>query len=262
MPIPSLSNSPTKENIIELLSREWPLTAKKIYRRVVKNYKTSITYQGVHKALRELIGNNILQKSKSGYFINKEWVAKMGEFSHALKDKLEHKGYNSESRTFRKITFNSHREFIKFHIDFIEDLIRKDGKLKMLFYYRHIPYPHVLSNEEIKRMKNLMPKMKWTIISKSTTPMDKWNAKQWKKMGVKIKLGLEIPADRLMILNDYILNIYVPEESIFAWDKSYSVKNIGDFNVDFTNEAILDQKLKTTAIIFKDREIARLLSQK
>jgi len=262
MPIPSLSNSPTKENIIELLSHEWPLTAKKIYRRVIKNYKTSITYQGVHKSLRELIDNSILQKNKEGYFINKEWVVKMGEFSHALKDKLEHKAYNSQSKTFRKITFNSHREFIKFHIELVEELIRKEGKVKMIFYYRHVPYPHVLSNEEIKIMKNLMPKIKWTIISKKATPMDKWNAKQWKKMGVKIRLGSEIPTDRLIILNDYILNVYVPKESISTWDKSYSVKNISDFDVHFTNEAILNQKFKTTAFLFKDKEIARLLSPK
>ena len=58
----SFGGNPTKETVIELLSREWPLTAKKIYRRLVKGYNISITYQAVHKSLTELTEKKILEK--------------------------------------------------------------------------------------------------------------------------------------------------------------------------------------------------------
>jgi len=87
-PIPGSSS--TKEKIIELLSEKWPLTAKKIYRNLLRNYRLSITYQATHKALKELAENGILEKRKEGYLLNKEWVTKLGDFSEKIKDELAH----------------------------------------------------------------------------------------------------------------------------------------------------------------------------
>ena len=44
----------TKSNILEILSQEWPLTAKKIFFNTKKSAK-SVSYQAVFKALQELV---------------------------------------------------------------------------------------------------------------------------------------------------------------------------------------------------------------
>ncbi len=254
-----LGSNSTKGNIIELLSNKWPLTARKIYKKLARDYALSITYQAVHKALKELTENKVLDKRKQGYLLNKEWIKQLGNFSEKMKDELENLGQKREVKTIHKLIFNEHREFIKFHLDFVEATIEKEKELEMIFHFRHVPYPHVLSNEELKRMKQLMPKMKWSILSKKSTPMGKWCAKQWRKMGVRVKLGADISADRMMILNDYIINLYTTREAISKWDKAYSVKSINDFNINLIAESISNPKYKTIITIIKDKEIASLL---
>ena len=129
----------------------------------------------------------------------------------------------------------------------------------MVFHYRQVPYPHVLSHEQIRRMKKLMPKVKWTILVKKDNPMGKWCAKQWRKMHVKVKVGVDISEDRMMFLNDYIFNVYTSKESIKMWDKAYSIKDIKNFNINSTIENISNPKHKTIVTIMKDKELASLL---
>ncbi|MFH1257810.1 MAG: hypothetical protein V1658_02640, partial [Candidatus Micrarchaeota archaeon] len=40
-----------KSQILSVLGREWPLSAKEIYNRIHAQAGESITYQGVHKAI-------------------------------------------------------------------------------------------------------------------------------------------------------------------------------------------------------------------
>src|SRR3989344_5663546 len=200
MTLPSLSNSPTKEKIIELLSNRWPLTAKKIYRSLLKEYNLSITYQAIHKSLQELIQNSILEKTKEGYQISKEWIKNLGNFSHKIEEELENTNEKKEIKTMQKLTFENHSKFIKFTIDFMEQIIKKENKLNIIFHYRHVPYPNVLSKEDILKLKPIMPKIKWTILSKNSTPSDLWHAKLWKKLGVQVKTGANISEDRMIII--------------------------------------------------------------
>ncbi len=258
-PASFLGASSTKSSIIEILSKKWPLNAKKIYRELTKNYHLSITYQAIHKALKELTGNKILEKEKEGYLINKEWVAKLGDFSEKLTAELENFKQKREIKMIQKINFNNHRGFIKFHRELMEEIVRKEKKLNMVFLYRHVPSPNVMSNEELERMRKIMPKINWTILSKNDTPVGRWLAKQWKRMGVKVKLGADISADRMMILNDYIMNVYTSKKAIKLWDKNYSVKNIKDFDTTIVSKAILDPDYKTVMTILKDKEISSLL---
>jgi len=129
----------------------------------------------------------------------------------------------------------------------------------MIFHYRQAPYPHVLSNEQIGRMKKIMPKVKWTIIVKKDNPMGRWCAKQWRQMGVNVIFDSNISEDRMMFLNDYILNVYTSKTSLKAWDDSYDIKDVNDFNVNSTIEDISDPKFKTIVTIMKDKELADML---
>ena len=251
--------SSTKEKIIEILSKEWPLSAKKIYNQLLKDHKLSITYQATHKALKELLESKVLEKRKEGYLLNKEWADKLENFSEKIKDELEQRNENKEIKTIQKLTFNNHLEFLKFHLDFMEEVVKKDKKLEMVFHYRQAPYPHVLSNEQITKMKRIMPKINWTIIVKKDNPMGKWGAKQWKQMGVNVIFDPNISDDRMMLLNDYILNVHTSKASLKAWDDSYDVKDVNDFNVNSTIEDISDSKYKTIVTIMKDKELANML---
>lgn len=258
--LPILGGSSTKGCIIEILSAKWPLTAKKIYNQLVKGHHLPITYQAAHKALQELVKDKVLEKRKEGYLVSREWVKRLGDFTERIREDLDSLGKKQEVKTIHKLVFSTHREFIKFHMDFIQEVFKKDGMVDMLFFYRHVPYPHVLSNEEIQAVKQLGKKLRWTMIAKMDTPVGRWCAKQWRKFGVKVKLGADASADRLIIVNDYILNVYMSKEAITKWDKAYAVKSIDEYDANFMAEqGILNPKYKTFVTIMRDKEIASLL---
>lgn len=76
LPISSKQN--LKESVIEILSNEWPLSAKKIHSKIKSN-GSQFTYQGVHKAVNELHSEGILSKGEQGYSLNRAWLSRAFE---------------------------------------------------------------------------------------------------------------------------------------------------------------------------------------
>ena len=60
--------------IVEVLSETWPLTAKQIYHRLQRNYGASISYQAVHKHIKQMISENILTKKERELSLNSAWI--------------------------------------------------------------------------------------------------------------------------------------------------------------------------------------------
>ena len=83
--LPKLSAAKsTKDQIISLLSENWPLSAKEIYNRLQREQASEITYQAVHKTLGEMSEEGILTKEEKGYRISDSWIKNLKEFSNCL----------------------------------------------------------------------------------------------------------------------------------------------------------------------------------
>ncbi len=255
----SVQGNSTKEKIIEILAERWPLTAKKIYKGLSKRYHLSLTYQAAYKALQELTENKILEKKKKGYLINKEWIERLNEFSEKIKMDLENAHKKRINKITEKITFEKHADFVKFHMRFLEKVVKNEGRANMIFYFRHVPYPHVITQEDLEKMKPLMPKIKWTIITKYATPLDKWCARHWKKMGVKVHTGKDIPTSTIMIIiNHHVMDVSIPKKAIKEWDKIFSIRDIRYMDMHKMTQTLLDQKFKTVLTITEDEDLATM----
>ena len=86
-----------RESIISILSRDYPLSIRKIYNSVKKEYKLDVTYQAVFKLVKEMLGDNILQKADSEmeYQLNIEWIKQLEDELRIIKEK-----YYRESRIY------------------------------------------------------------------------------------------------------------------------------------------------------------------
>lgn len=63
-----------RETIISILSKEFPLSIKKIYNKVKKEHNLDVTYQAVFKIIKEMIEDNILEKLDKEYKLNINWI--------------------------------------------------------------------------------------------------------------------------------------------------------------------------------------------
>ena len=79
----------TQELIIEILSNEWPLTTKQIFNKLKRNYGLNISYQAVHKKLKEMIEEKTLSKNKAELTINYSWIKNLSNYAKKLESSLE-----------------------------------------------------------------------------------------------------------------------------------------------------------------------------
>jgi len=88
-----------KDAIVNVLASEWPLTLKEIYFAVVKQYSLRVSYQAVHKALKQLVEFKVLVKQERRYRLNIEWIRNLKmlgaslekEYSQSKKEELPSK---------------------------------------------------------------------------------------------------------------------------------------------------------------------------
>ncbi|MDD4081939.1 MAG: hypothetical protein PHD05_00995 [Sphaerochaetaceae bacterium] len=77
--------SSTRDLIIEVLSKEWPLTTKEIYFRVKNIGKTQLSYQAIHKTLTQMIKNGLVAKNHKKFQLSMDWITKVEKFSSLLR---------------------------------------------------------------------------------------------------------------------------------------------------------------------------------
>ncbi|MCD6247822.1 MAG: hypothetical protein J7J87_05340 [Candidatus Diapherotrites archaeon] len=73
-------NKSLRNTIILILCAEWPLTVSQIYKRLLRSYGVSCTYQAVFKQVKELASDGLLIMDENGYRINERWLLTLNKF--------------------------------------------------------------------------------------------------------------------------------------------------------------------------------------
>lgn len=63
---PRIGKSTLRDDVLLILGEEFPLNAKDIFLRVKRRSGREVTYQAVHKTLKQLLVQKILVKEKMG----------------------------------------------------------------------------------------------------------------------------------------------------------------------------------------------------
>ncbi len=72
-------SSKGKDLILEVLSSRFPLSAKLIYYTIKKQFGSCLTYQAIHKFLKELTKQKILLENNKEYMINLQWLINLNQ---------------------------------------------------------------------------------------------------------------------------------------------------------------------------------------
>jgi hypothetical protein len=128
----STNSKSTKSLIINVLTKEFPLSAKQIHNKI-KKAGISISYHGVYDSLKEMVTHKILKKVEMNYSIEPKWIDSIGnvytnlKISYARKSKLL--AYNTlPTRTFACNSMIEVKEILKrVRNDFIDATDPKKG---------------------------------------------------------------------------------------------------------------------------------------
>jgi phosphopantothenoylcysteine synthetase/decarboxylase len=98
-------NKSIKDLAVSILIYKHPLTLKELYQEIKKQYRHEGSYQAVHKAVKELVRDNVLTKSRNNIEINGQWISLLAKFHEILRENYPHDALESGAiLTKEKIT--------------------------------------------------------------------------------------------------------------------------------------------------------------
>ncbi len=256
----------TKDLIIEILSEEWPLSARVIWNKVKKNYSKSITYQAVYKLIQKMLSDRIIIKKENKYNLNKSWIKESKDFFNIL-DK------NYDDKKVEKVPYS--KSHLKKSVRYSFKTLSAMGNY-VANYFTDFPNPEkkplasrcfemysVLSlpREHLLKAKKIIEKYGAYSLCNSNTLYDKLIAKSYlayvKNLKIKLRSKDSDECDYI-VLGDYVMRVYFSPEV----KKITSVFKKGlrsFFEVDFkTLFEVINREFDTPnyVIIEKNEEIA------
>ena len=213
----------TREILIDILSKEWPLSAKKIHSILKKNYRKSITYHTMYEILQDLVKKQIVLKSKTTYLLSERWIKiQLQRFQKINKSYEEIKPMKIIDKKTTQVEVHSIQELHKFILKNIEgQFFAKDPKT-FFMKCQHL-WGGFYTEEEKGVLKKTFRNGAW-IIAKSKTLLDQKIAKFYKLLGANVKLNVMVGELDTIIIGDCIIQIYFPEELLERMNKIYSGK--------------------------------------
>jgi len=279
----------SKDLIISILSKTFPLSSKKMFNLVRKQYNYAGTYQSIYKSIQQLCEECVLVRKKKEYMINQEWVAKTKKFLEEIEQNYAntteikeadaqglHKTLNPEAQT---LVFEKLRDLDKFYWNLVEDMKKRSAVLPekeriFCIHAKHIygalidPEVHYGFIEGMKKAK-----IQVYVLCAGKTPLDKWVRDFYcKSRGSTFHIVLGMPwafTTELWLFPYQAVEVYYSFDFQKIFDTIYTqTKNVGDVNfhqlfdslyknkdpvhvVTNRNKTIIDSLLKDTLANFK-----------
>jgi len=266
--IPTLGKPKTvKDAVIFVLSTEWPLTARKIYNKVRKSYGMSVTYQAVHKVLKQMAEEGIVTKSGKEYTISIDWL----KLNRKFFEKVEQKklGVAPEDIAEREIT---HIEFDTL-FDFYSYLLRSSNFiadfLEISPFVAEVEHMYWLlfgSKEDQELLKNVIRRSPGScILCRGDTFIDNMIAKYFEYCGVKVKTGVITAAEKhdTLVGGIFIFQISFGDDLKKECDKIYKNVNEDDLgNIGASYEKLLNKKSKIKLTIIRNEYLSKQMTMK
>ena len=268
--IPTLGKPKSvKDAVISVLSKEWPLTAKKIYNIIRKTHGLSVSYQAVHKVLAEMVRDGTLAKDGKEYSISPEWIDRNKEFYLKLEAKRKGIGSHCHEELFdRKLTelhFDSLYEYYVKMLDFfthIAGVPTGSGSIEgpvaaQLYHMYWILAATKKQDEQMRFVFEHSPNS--FFICKGDTNTDRLLAKYFESLGVKVKTGVEC-ADVCDIFTggDFVIQTFFTKELKEDLDRLYAnFGNISKSDMLELYDRIYSKKTSIRVVIIKNPELEK-----
>ncbi|MFH1895737.1 MAG: hypothetical protein ABIJ74_04160 [archaeon] len=251
----------SKDAIISLLVYDYPLTAKKIHLRLKRENGLNVSYQAVHKVLRELEKEKMINRNENSYSLSVEWIKKIKNFADTLEKCYLSKDSFLLKKVFEQdsysITLNSSMNFAAFILDVFFDYTNPEKKPSICHWWSMYP-TFSLSDEQYKRLKEKIENNQYYMLAHNETTLDKSFAENFEKMGAKVKLGVNVPFNPdTIVQGDYVGLIYF--EPKFRKDilNYYKLGGLLEkVKINKLLSRLYESKVSINVVVIKNPEIA------
>jgi len=82
--LPNIKYDSTKEIIVQILSKKWPLSLKELTIEINTYYRIRISTQAIYKVLNQLKTEKIIERIELKYKLDAKWIEKMQKLINSI----------------------------------------------------------------------------------------------------------------------------------------------------------------------------------
>ncbi len=264
--------STTKESVIRILSQEWPLTTKEIYRKISKENNKTISYQAVHKTLNQLSDQHILTKQNRVYQLNPQWITNIKNLGETLDYQ-----YSNESGKLKlpndlskpiRIEFKDASSLpVTLANLFASTTLTNGQPFPVYGLFKHGLWPlrfNFLDFDLLLRMTKRINGGYAAIVG--SLPFDHWIAKHYLAGGLnKSKAGIKtnIQEDAAFAQGEIVVQVeYNPETAKLIEGLYQEMESLSDLFKLYISKKVSQHPYRATVTIQKNPLLANLLREK
>jgi len=250
-----------KNHIVEILGVQWPLSIKKIFNRV-KKLGVSVTYQAVHKSIKQLEKEGIIKKENGSYFLNKKWIKNMHVKFRDIEENYSDNGVPFCGKTFsdsdiKFFSFNKIFDMDQFNIEHLKNRKRK----RVYTQSQHLWWSLFQFKNETKL--DIPDPNKIYSICRSKSFVDSLIIEHEKSLNLNVNYSL-VPRDNhdIFVVDDKVILIFYPNEFLNKLDKIYSNnKNVLDENFFKVFEEVFNEERNIFVCMIKNRGFSKQMKE-
>jgi len=265
--IDSDGSESTKDQIINVLSFDWPLSVRNLYSVLKQRYSTKVTYQAVYKAIGQMVSEGILTRAKDGYALDLKWVKRIHDqteimrvnyFSEQHAAILDRKSKSSDA--IRVFIFRTWFDVEKYLYYLQKNHVLKSKEKQIIcVHHRHEWRPLFYLRAEYNWSRQLSGLgHKTFVLCSGDSAADRWSAKFYNRMGGHVKLGANSaePAE-VMVFSDLVVQVYIPSNFSTALDREFrKAKALKDIDFLALIRDVFEKETEIKVVINKDKALA------
>ncbi len=261
--IPDVDSKPsnTKDAVISILATEWPLTLRVIYNKIRKKFGYGNSYQAVYKAVKELVGKDVLISKEKQYEINIDWVKEVQTFTDIVetnyyaKEKVHSLSGLKDSKRHEDVAilnFESIFDAEKYLYYFMKYYLLKTKSDRICYCTNAEWRPIFYLRSEYNYYTRLLKRgHKFYFLCSGNSELEQLCGKFYRSLGIKSAHSKEKFMNDTLVFGDYCINIFIPEEIKSKLRKMLGQKDVLDMLKD-----VLGSKSSVRVVITKDRDLA------
>ena len=257
-----MEGNSSKDFILAILSKEFPLTSKQIFNKVKLESKKQISYQAVHKVLQEMVLSGILSKENALYQINSNWINQMKKTISNLETMYKYRGQKIDLNT-KTIEFDNLWDLWQFILwaignNFLNTTSKNYGSVLCKHMWHYFP-TLFYSKEEFEKLMLIVNNNSNVFVSNSNYEIDKWIAGFYEKIGWPCVQGKNVAEMYDTIVHgDALLNIFFPDDLEKAMEKNLKkIKSTDEVEIKKFLEEVIYLKTKIVLTIERNPQPAK-----
>ena len=272
--IPSLGSkgSSTKDQVVSILSREWPLSAKELFGRVQRDFSSPVSYQAVHKGLGELLDSGVLRRIGKGFELNPVWVSQLKDFAVSIESNFHKKGLGklqSGLDGFQAIRFDDPSVFFVEMAKLLQsNQVLETENFEIASMLNHLWFPPTFSFEDFQLLKKMIAshRGKEWLVCRSDTPFDRWVLGQYAKAGGSGnsgKLGVPFFSEHDVIAaGEHVFEVSFSPETKRLIEQAYNKsQNLEDLYQFYQQNDYAKYPFDIKLTITKNRQMAKTIQE-